>query len=354
MQLLKESIEFPNLFSGDIEISRVAFTLFGIDIYWYGILIAIGVVLAFAYAMKAAKKFGLIADNVFDTAFIAVIAGFIGARAYYCIFYNLMNPESENKYNIITMFTKIHDGGLAIYGGVIIGVITALIVCRIKKSPLLPLLDLAAPSFLIGQAIGRWGNFINQECFGAPTAGNLPWGMTGTTIALDPIVIEAESHNITNVPVLVHPCFLYESLWCAVGLALIHFVGRRIRKFDGEVFLYYVLWYGTGRGWIEGLRTDSLYAGSLKVSQVVAITSAVLALIMIIYFRVSAAKSGKSLYVDTEISKERLDEFAKKQVLEKENAAAKKAMKEAEKMQNTAKAPSILGDENENNDVGND
>ena len=349
MHLLKESIEFPNLFSGDIEVSRVAFTLFGkVDIYWYGILIAISVVLAFSYAMKTAKKFGLIADNVFDTAFISVIAGFIGARAYYCIFYNLMNPESENKYNIITMFTKIHDGGLAIYGGVIIGVITALIVCRIKKSPLLPLLDLAAPAFLIGQAIGRWGNFINQECYGAPTAGSLPWGMTGTTIALDPIVVAAQTGN--TEPVLVHPCFLYESLWCVVGLLLIHFVGRRVRKFDGEVFLYYVLWYGAGRGWIEGLRTDSLYAGSLKVSQVIAIASAVLAVIMIVYFRISAAKSEKALYADTELSKERLEAFAKKQVLEKENAAAKKAMKEAEKVMKAAKAPSILGDdENENN-----
>ena len=353
MQLLKESIEFPNLFSGDIEISRVAFNLFGVDIYWYGILIAIGVVLAFAYAMKAAKKFGLIADNVFDTAFISVIAGFIGARAYYCIFYNLMNPEAENKYNIITVFSRIHDGGLAIYGGVIIGVITALIVCRIRKSPLLPILDVAASSFLIGQSIGRWGNFVNQECFGAPTAGSLPWGMTGTTIALDPVVMEAELHNNTNVPVLVHPCFLYESLWCVAGLLLIHFVGRRIRKFDGEVFLYYVLWYGTGRTWIEGLRTDSLYAGSLKVSQVIAITSAVLALIMIVYFRISAAKSGKALYVNTELSKERLDEYVKKQVLEKENAAAKKAMKEAEKAQNAAKAPSILGDEDETKENNN-
>ena len=347
MHLLKESIEFPNLFSGDIEINRVAFSLFGIDIYWYGILIAIGVVLAFSYAMKTAKKFGLIADNVFDTAFISVVAGFIGARAYYCIFYNLMNPESENKYNIITMFTKIHDGGLAIYGGVITGVITALIVCRIKKSPLLPLLDVAAPAFLIGQAIGRWGNFINQECYGAPTAGDLPWGMTGTVIALDPVVIEAQIGSAE--PVLVHPCFLYESLWCAVGLLLIHFVGRQIRKFDGEVFLYYVLWYGAGRGWIEGLRTDSLYAGSLKVSQVVAVTSAVLALIMIVYFRINAIRSEKVLYADSEVSKERLEEFEKKQVLEKENAAAKKAMREAEKMQNAAKAPSILGEDEDGN-----
>ena len=354
MQLLKESIEFPNLFSGDIEISRVAFNIFGIDIYWYGILIAIGVVLAFSYAMKTAKKFGLIADNVFDTAFIAVILGFIGARAYYCIFYNLMNPESNNKYNIVTMFTKIHDGGLAIYGGVIIGVITALIICRIRKSPLLPLLDLAAPAFLIGQAIGRWGNFINQECYGAPTAGNLPWGMTGTIIVLDPVVVEAQKG--TADPVLVHPCFLYESLWCLAGLLLIHFVGRRVRKFDGEVFLYYVLWYGAGRGWIEGLRTDSLYAGSLKVSQVIAITSAILALIMIVYFRIASAKSKKPLYADTELSRERLEEFTKRQVLEKENAAAKKAMREAEKIQKAAKAPSILGDEgtDESNETKND
>ena len=351
MQILKESIEFPNLFSGSIEVSRVAFTLFGIDIYWYGILIAAGVMLAFSYAMKTAGKFGLIADNVFDTAFISVIAGFIGARAYYCIFYNLMNPESANKYNIITMFTKIHDGGLAIYGGVIIGVIAAVIGCRIKRLPLLPLLDAAAPAFLIGQGIGRWGNFINQECFGAPTAGDLPWGMTGSTIALDPVVIEAQVGR--TEPVLVHPCFLYESLWCVVGLLLIHFVGRRIRKFDGEVFLYYVLWYGTGRGWIEALRTDSLYAGSLKVSQVVAIVSAALALIMIVYFRINIAKSGKALYADTELSRERLEEYEKKRVLEKENAAAKKAMKKAEKMLNEGKSPSILGDD-KNNDVKND
>ena len=347
MQILKESIEFPNLFSGSIEVSRVAFTVFGIDIYWYGILIAVGVVLAVSYAMKTAGKFGLISDNVFDTAFISIIAGFVGARAYYCIFYNLMNPESENKYNIITMFTKIHDGGLAIYGGVITGVVTAVIICRIKKSPLLPLLDVAAPAFLIGQAIGRWGNFINQECYGAPTAGDLPWGMTGSTIVLDPLVIEAQANNTSTV--LVHPCFLYESLWCAAGLLLIHFVGRQIRKFNGEVFLYYVLWYGAGRGWIEGLRTDSLYAGSVKVSQVVAIVSAALALIMIVYFRVRAAKSGKMLYADTELSRERLDEYKKKQVLEKENAAAKKAMRKAEKALSTDKSSGISGDD-ENND----
>ena len=331
MQLIKESVEFPNLFSGDIEINRVAFTLFGIDIYWYGILIAVGVILAFSYALKRSKKVGLISDNVFDAAFISIIVGFIGARAYYCVFYNLMNPDAEVKYNIITMFTKIHDGGLAIYGGVIFGVISALIYCRIKKMPFLPLLDLAGPAFLIGQAIGRWGNFINQECYGAPTAGNLPWGMTGTKIALDPVVIQAKGQSVVETTVLVHPCFLYESLWCIVGFLLIHFLVSKIKSFDGEAFLFYVLWYGAGRAWIEALRTDSLYAGSLKVSQVIAIASSVLALIMIVYFKLAAKKSGKALYVNSELSRERLEKYERDIVLNKEKEAAKKALKEAEK-----------------------
>lgn len=331
MQLLKESVEFPNLFSGDIEINRVAFTVFGIDIYWYGILIALGTVLAFAYAMKRSKKVGLIADNVFDAAFISIIVGFIGARAYYCVFYNLMNPDAAEKYNLITMFTKIHDGGLAIYGGVIFGVLTGLIYCKIKKIPFLPLLDLAGPAFLIGQAIGRWGNFINQECYGAPTAGNLPWGMMGTKIALDPVVIQANGQSVEATTILVHPCFLYESLWCVAGFLLIHFLVNKIKTFDGENFLFYVLWYGAGRAWIEALRTDSLYAGSLKVSQVIAIASSILALIMIIYFKIAAKKSGKALYVDTDISKERLSKYENDIILNKEKEAAKKAMKEAEK-----------------------
>lgn len=345
MQLLTETVEFPNLFSGDIEINRVAFRLFNIDIYWYGILIAVGVVLAFAYAMKRSRKVGLISDNVFDTAFIAIIVGFIGARAYFCFFYNLDHPDAEDKYTFITVFTKIHDGGLAIYGGIIFGVIAGIIVSKIKKTPFLPILDIAAPGFLIGQSIGRWGNFINQECYGVPTAGNLPWGMIGSKIALDPIYIEATKQAGSNETVLVHPCFLYESLWCLVGFLLIHFIANKIRSFDGEVFLFYVLWYGAGRGWIEGLRTDSLYVGSIKISQVIAIASAVLALIMIIYFKLAAKKENKPLYVNTDISREQIKEFEKKRLLEKESALAKKAMKAAEKTYTEKAAPSILGDD---------
>lgn len=345
MRLLKNAVEFPNLFSGDIDINRVAFSLFGFDIYWYGILIAAGVILAFSYALKRAKKVGLIGDNVFDIAFISIIVGFIGARAYFCLFFNLMNPDSPDKYNFITMFTKIHDGGLAIYGGIIFGVITGIIACKVKKSPFLPLLDVAGPAFLIGQAIGRWGNFINQECYGAPTAGNLPWGMTGTSIALDPIVIEAQKQSET--PVLVHPCFLYESLWCLAGFLLIHFVVSRFRSFDGEAFLFYVMWYGAGRGWIEGLRTDSLYAGSIKISQLIAIASAIVALIMIVYFKIYCRKHGKKLYAETDLSKERLENYQQGLAMEKEKAAAKRAFKAAEKVRNAEVAPSIFGDDTE-------
>ena len=347
MHLLKESVEFPNLFSGDIEINRVAFKLFGIDIYWYGILIAVGVVLGFLYAMKRSKKVGLISDHVFDIAFIAIILGFVGARVYYCFFYNL-DPDNENKYNLITVFSKIHDGGLAIYGGIIFGVITALIACRVKKTPFLPLLDIAGPAILIGQAIGRWGNFINQECYGAPTAGDLPWGMMGTKIALDPVVIEAMGASVEKTNVLVHPCFLYESLWCITGFLLIHFIGNKIKRFDGEIFLYVAFWYGLGRSWIEGLRTDSLYIGPVKVSQVIAITAAILAPIIIIYFRISTKKDPKPLYVNTDLSRESLEGYEKKLRLDKEKAEAKKAMKEAKKdsVQHTA-APSILGDDAE-------
>lgn len=349
MRFLTETIEFPNLFSGDIEINRVAFKIGSFSVYWYGIIIAVGVALAFAYAIKRAKSVGLISEKVFDIAFIAIIVGFVGARLYFCLFYNLMNPDAENKYNLITMFTKIHDGGLAIYGGIIFGTAMGIFVSRRKKTPFLPLLDIAAPSFLIGQMIGRWGNFVNQECYGLPTAGDLPWGMTGSTIAneiaQDPKYAELLKQLGNDDKVLVHPCFLYESLWCFLGFLFIHFIIAKIRRFDGEIFLFYIMWYGAGRGWIEGLRTDSLYIGSVKISQAIAIASSVLALIMIIYLRFAAKKENKPLYVNTDISKEQIEEFEKKRLFETENAKAKKVMKQIEDAYAQNISPSILGDD---------
>ncbi len=341
-KLLKNAIEFPNLFSGEIEINPTAISIFGYEIKWYAIIIALGLILAVVYCTIRGKKYGLTGDDIFDVALFGGIAGFLGARIYYVIFWNL-NPENTYKYDIITTFTEIHNGGLAIYGGIIFGVIAGIIVCKIKKTPILPIMDMGGTGFLIGQAIGRWGNFVNQEAFGAPTAGNLPWGMTGTIISRYPEVIEAQNALPAGEYALVHPCFLYESLWCGLGILVIHFLLSRIQTFDGELFLYYVIWYGTGRGFIEGLRTDSLYIGPLRVSQLLGFASALFCLILLIYFKVKISK--KTDYVrwkDTPEWAEKREKYYTAIKNEEETEKALKAMKKAEK--NGVQAVSIFDD----------
>ncbi|MBR5090902.1 MAG: prolipoprotein diacylglyceryl transferase, partial [Ruminiclostridium sp.] len=201
-------VEFPNLFSGEIDVNRVALDLFGFKIFWYAIIIAAGLILAVVYCTKRGKKVGLTSDDIFDVALFGGIAGFLGARVFYVIFWNI-NPANTYKYDFITTFTTIHDGGLAIYGGIIMGSIVGVLTTKIRKAPILPLCDMGGCGFLIGQAIGRWGNFINQEAYGAPTAGNLPWGMTGNVIEADPVVQAAQASLPTGEYALVHPCFLY-------------------------------------------------------------------------------------------------------------------------------------------------
>ncbi len=338
-----ETIEFPNLFSGEIRISRVAFSIFGFNIYWYAILIAAGLLLAVAYCTKRGKKYGLTGDDIFDVALFGGIAGFIGARAYYCIFWNL-NPANENKFTLWTAITDIHKGGLAIYGGIIAGVLVGVLVAKIRKTPILPLMDMGGTGFLIGQAIGRWGNFVNQEAFGAPTAGDLPWGMTGSVISRYPEVIAAQEELGTAGYALVHPCFLYESLWCGLGILLIHFVLSKIQTFDGELFLYYVIWYGTGRGFIEGLRTDSLYIGPLRVSQLLGFASALFCLILLIFLKIKVKKNPSYVrWKDTEEWEKKRKDYEFQIQLEAETEKAYKALKKAGKAEETA--PSIFDDQ---------
>ncbi len=331
-ETVTDKIEFPNLFSGSIAINRVAFNLFGMDVYWYGIIIALGVILAFIYAMKRTKQFGLIGDHVFDVVFVAIIFGFIGARAYYCIF---INAEIN--------FFDLRHGGLAIYGGIIGAALAAAVMCIIRKVKLPALFDLGGLGLLIGQGIGRWGNFVNQEAYGAPTAGTLPWGMTGTAIIEDPIVVAMQNQLDKageGIYALVHPCFLYESLLCFVGFILLHIWSKKLRTFDGEIFLLYVMWYGTGRALIEGLRTDSLMLGDIRVSQLVGIVSAVVALVLLIVFKIKLSKkNGYVIYCETAESKEKLEAYELKQLILEEKAKAKKAMKNAEEA-----APSILAE----------
>ena len=269
-------ISFPGL-GLRMDPSRIVINLFGHNIYWYGLIIAVGFLLAVVYAFRRAKQFGLKEDDILDILLVATPLAIVSARAYYCIFnWSLFagNPISV---------LYIWNGGLAIYGGVI-GAVLAVIVCtRIKHIPARPLLDLMALGFMIGQCIGRWGNFVNREAFGAETDCFLRMGLT-----------DATGHTI-----YVHPTFLYESVWNLIGFVLLHFLSKR-RRYDGQIALGYVAWYGLGRGVIEGLRTDSLYlfGTNLRVSQLLGFASCLAALVVLFYQRVFREHDPSELYVN--------------------------------------------------------
>ena len=219
------------------------------DIYWYGIIIATGFLLALIYGLKNAPRYGLNSDRMLDVILVATPVAILSARTYYVIF------DGEKLNGIGDFFgfgTSSGFAGLAIYGGVIGAFAAGAVMCKIRKVKILDMFDVAATGFLIGQGIGRWGNFINQEAYGAFTGSSF-WGM------------QSEKTVSEMGEGLVHPCFLYESIWCiAVFFILNHFSKKR--RFSGEISLMYCVWYGFGRGFIELLRTDSLMIGNLKVS----------------------------------------------------------------------------------------
>ena len=259
-------IEFPNLGGIKFEISNVAFRIpvfGGIDIYWYGIIIALAFAVAVILGMRSSKKFGIDPENIIDLVLFAVPVSIIFARLYYVVF-----SWSQFKDNLWSIFnTRL--GGLAIYGGVIGALLTAYFFARYKKMSFLKLLDFCIPYMVLAQSIGRWGNFINQEAYGTHTS--LPWGMDGD--------------KIINGP--VHPTFLYESLW-NLGLFFFLIWFRKRKKVKGEVFFLYMILYGAGRFWIEPLRTDSLMLGPLRISQV-------LALVFVLIFAVIFVMRRKKL-----------------------------------------------------------
>ena len=326
---VKNKLEFPNLFGGtEIEYYR-GFEVFGVPIYWYGVLIAVGIVLACVYAFhRMEKDFGLSKDRAFDVIFAATIGGFIGARIYFCVFTSL-DPTSGKKYDFVTTFTEIRDGGIAIYGGIIAAVLVGFLFCKLRKVHFTTMLDVAALGFLIGQAIGRWGNFVNQEAYGADCAADWPFAMKGSLIT---------SQGITGV---VHPCFLYESVWCLLGFIFLHIYSKKLRTFDGEVFLLYVAWYGLERFFVEGLRTDSLMAGDFRISQIVAAVSFIAALIVFVFFKIYTKKKNIPLYVNSGVGQALLESDRKAE----EERLAKKAAKK------NKKSPSILGDEEKTEDT---
>ena len=268
-------VQFPGL-GLEFTINRVALSIGGFNIYWYGVIIAVGMLLALLYAFRNAPDFGIDSDRLVDVVAIGTVMAIVCARIYYVA----MAPF---QYHSLWEMVDIRLGGIAIYGAVIGAFVFGGLAAKWRKVPLLPLFDLVALGFLIGQGIGRWGNFVNQEAFGTNTT--LPWGMysEGTKAYLQSVQVTLPAGVTVDPSMPVHPTFLYESIWCLVGfVALALYVKHR--KFHGQLFLLYAIWYGLGRGWIEGLRTDSLLIGGtgLRASQLVAYISALAAFCLLL------------------------------------------------------------------------
>lgn len=269
---MKPYIEFPHL-GIKLFIDRVAFHIGAKPIYWYGIIIACGLVIAAAAAVRLGKRNGVSSDTILDIVLWGIPSGIICARLYYVIF-----SFDDYRDNLIDIF-KIWNGGIAIYGAVIGAVASTLIYCKAKKINPLPVMDDCSVGLVIGQMIGRWGNFFNQEAFGGNT--NLPWGMTGSEIAEKLRDMSAQGLPVDpSLP--VHPTFLYESLWNLAVLGILLWIFYKKRKFDGQIFWSYIVFYGLGRVWIEGLRTDSLYLGPVRISQIVAAACVALGAMMLV------------------------------------------------------------------------
>ena len=276
-------ISFPGL---GIEINPIRTLSIGpFSIHLYGLIIAVGMFLAVIYACKRCRQFGLTADDLTDGVLWIVPLAILCARLYYCIF-----QWDSYKANPISILYIWH-GGLAIYGGVIGAALGILLFARLKKVKIGAVLDITSLGFLIGQSIGRWGNFFNREAFGEETDNFLRMGLTNAA---------------TGVTRYYHPTFLYESVWNAIGFVLLHYLSKK-RKYDGQIALGYLAWYGLGRTFIEGLRTDSLYLGSFRVSQLLAAVTCFcgVALLMLFAFRDhDPAKLQANIFAAQEAAKE--------------------------------------------------
>ena len=290
---MTNTIEFPKL-GFQIDLNPIAFSIGDFHVYWYGIIIALGMLLAVLYAMKSCKRFGLNPDRLIDVILVGVIAGIVGARLYYVLF-------NMKEFTDVWSIFDLKSGGLGIYGGLIFGLGAGALMAMWRKVDIPSAFDLASLGFLIGQGIGRWGNFVNQEAFGTNTT--LPWGMysEGTEAYLKSVQVTLPAGMTVDPTAPVHPTFLYESIWCLAGFVILASLVKR-RKFNGQIFLSYIIWYGLGRSWIEGLRTDSLLVGNtgLRASQLVAIGS-VIAAAMLLIIGLRNAK-GKQLQVTMAVS----------------------------------------------------
>lgn len=272
---LTSFISFPGLGIGEFKVNSIAFNIFGRDVAWYGIIITSAIVLGFFYMLYRAKFEKVKSDDIYDLAIFAVIFAVIGARIYYVV----TKPENfKTFYDVIAIW----NGGIAIYGAIIGGGIATFVVAKIKKIYPPKLFDIIGPAVMMGQAIGRWGNFTNAEAFGSAT--ELPWRM-------------GIRNNYYPNTIYVHPTFFYESLWNLIGFVIINLIYKK-KKYDGQIFLMYITWYGFGRMFIEGLRTDSLYAGPFRISQLVGLVSFAAGSVLLIIFAIKKPKHNNQGVID--------------------------------------------------------
>lgn len=283
---MTQIISFPGLGINGLELNSTAFRIFGLDIAWYALIITFGMILAVAYTMWRASAIGINYEEIIDFAIFVIPFGILGARLYYVLC-------ELDQYSSFWEIFNIRNGGLAIYGGIIAGAITVYVVCMVKKISFPALGDCLVPGLILAQSIGRWGNFVNVEAFGSVTSA--PWRMSGNTIAsylLRGGQIDAVEYiGILNGSLGVHPTFFYESFWNIIGFIAVNFFYKH-KKYDGQIILLVFGWYGLGRAWIEGLRTDSLYipGTGIRVSQLLAILIFAACLGLLIYFMVKPPK----------------------------------------------------------------
>lgn len=278
-------IWFPNLGIEIDHLSRTAFTVFGQDIYWYGIFIGLGVILGVLLALHEAKRTGQNPDTYLDFIIYAMIIAIIGARLYYVIFsWDFYSQHPEKIF-------AIREGGLAIYGGIIGGVLTAIVYSYLKKKSFWVMADTMAPSLILGQMLGRWGNFFNKEAFGGFTDNLFAMRYQLSQVRASDVTPDILQNLVTVNGVdyiQVHPTFLYESMW-SLCVFIILLILQRKKKFDGQVCATYFFGYALGRVWIEGLRTDQLCIGNVPVSQALSAVLIIASVVLYVYCKKKAA-----------------------------------------------------------------
>jgi len=268
-------ISFPGLGIGEMAIKRVALSFGPVTVYWYGLIICLGLILGICYLYYRMRSYGMTSDNLTDIALFTIPSAIVGARLYYVL-------TSLESYHSLYEAIAIWEGGLAIYGAVIAGAIAVYVVCRVKKFPTLKIYDSIAPAVMLGQIAGRWGNFFNAEAYGSAKV----YEFFGLSLDITEFSAQNPLRMVIN-GMMVHPTFLYESAWNALGFVLINIFWKK-KRFDGQVLLWYISWYGLGRCIIEGFRTDSLYVGSVRISQLVGIVCFAVGVILSVYFNIKA------------------------------------------------------------------